>query len=361
VRPKSDNFHDDCKGGNMTRVGVVGATGYAGAELVRILAGHPEIELSILTSRQHAGVRFDRIYPSLSGHVELTCEAYSTNRLCDRADVVFMALPHKLPMELVPELIDRDLKIIDLSADFRFNDAALYESAYQPHTAKTLLSKAVYGLSEVYSDQIKTAALIGNPGCYPTSVLLPLIPLLKDDFLIRGSLIADSKSGVSGAGRSPSLTTHFCEVNESFKAYKVAVHRHNPEMEAVLSREAGESVKLTFVPHLIPMTRGMLTTVYADMKHAFRTEDVRNCLAAFYTGRPFVRLCSNDRLPVTLHVRGTNFCDIGFKIDEPKQRLILISAIDNLVKGAAGQAVQNMNIMLGLDETTGLFNIPYPL
>ena len=339
----------------MTRVGVVGATGYAGAELVRILSGHPETELTILTSRQYAGVKFETIYPSMAGVVDMVCEEFSVNTVCDRADVIFTALPHKLPMEIVPELIRRGKKVVDLSADFRFKDASRYESVYQLHTAKDLLEKAVYGLCEVYHDKIKEAVLIGNPGCYPTSVLLPIIPLLKNDLIDINTIIVDSKSGVSGAGRSISLTTHFCEVNESFKAYKVAEHRHTPEMEEVMSLESGKSINITFVPHLVPMTRGMLTTIYSRIIKRIDHDEIKDLITSFYDGCHFIRICSNNGLPDTLHVRGTNYCDIGFKIDARNDRIILISAIDNLVKGAAGQAVQNMNIMLGFEEKTGLW------
>ncbi len=345
----------------MTRAAIIGATGYAGAELVRILSGHPDVELTAVTSRQYAGVRIDQVYPAFSEVIDLVCEEYSVDRICEQADVVFMALPHQLPMSFVPDFIKRDKKVIDLSADFRFNDAAIYESAYQPHSAKELLQSAVYGLSEIYTDQIRDADLIGNPGCYPTSVLLPLVPLLKKGILDLSTLVADSKSGVSGAGRSLSLATHYCEVTESFKPYKVAVHRHNPEMDAILSREAQTAISITFVPHLIPMSRGMLTTIYAKPAVDLAEGDIADCFAAAYAKRPFVRLCPQDRLPNTLNVRGTNYCDIGFKLDERNNRLILVSAIDNVVKGAAGQAVQNMNIMLGLDETAGLLNVPYPL
>ncbi|MBA3017560.1 MAG: N-acetyl-gamma-glutamyl-phosphate reductase [Proteobacteria bacterium] len=345
----------------MVRVGIVGATGYAGAELVRILSGHPDVELTVLTSRQYAGERFDKVYPSMTGVVDLICEKLSIDSFCERTDVVFIALPHKVAMQLVPDFIKRDKKVIDLSADFRFKDVSLYESFYQEHTAADLLEKAVYGLCEIYFEKIKRATLIGNPGCYPTSVILPLVPLIKSNFLDVNSIIADSKSGVTGAGRSLSLATHFCEVNESFKAYKVAEHRHNPEMEEVLSIEAGRPVKITFVPHLVPMTRGMLTTIYANLVKDVSSEEIQNCLDSFYSERFFVRICRDGRMPDTLHVRGTNFCDIGFKLEERNNRIILISAIDNLVKGASGQAVQNMNIMLGLDETTGLKNIPFTI
>ncbi len=345
----------------MIRVGVVGATGYAGAELVRILSGHPGVELAFMSSRQYAGVLFEKIYPSMAGVVDLACEKFSSDRICEKTDFIFTALPHKLPMEIVPELVKRGKRVVDLSADFRFRDASKYESFYQPHTAKDLLEQSVYGLCEIYHEQVKNAEVIGNPGCYPTSVLLPLIPLLKSNILDIGTIIADSKSGVSGAGRSLSLTAHFCEANESFKAYKVASHRHNPEMEEVLSLEAGQPVNITFVPHLVPMTRGMLTTIYAKLVKNVSEEDIRDCIGSFYSGRPFIRLCSDDRMPDTLHVRGTNYCDMGFKLDERNNRLILVSAIDNLVKGAAGQAVQNMNIMLGFNETAGLDGVPFPI
>jgi N-acetyl-gamma-glutamyl-phosphate reductase len=345
----------------MTRVAIVGATGYAGAELVRLLSGHPHVTPTVLTSRSYVGKAFDQIYPAMSGIVNLDCEEYDIDRVSANADVIFTALPHKLPMETVPGLIERGKKVIDLSADFRFHDAARYEAHYQPHAAKGLLSRAVYGLSEVYADDIREATLVGNPGCYPTSVLLPLVPLAKRGLLELNTLIADAKSGVSGAGRSPSLTTLYCAVSESFKAYKVAVHRHNPEMEDVLSRQTGKDVTITFVPHLVPMSRGMETTIYATPAAGVSLEDIRTCLTEFYAGRKFVRLCADDRPPDTLNVRGTNFCDIGLALDQRSNRLILMSAIDNLVKGAAGQAVQNMNIMLGIDECTGLMTMPYPL
>ncbi|MBN1931303.1 MAG: N-acetyl-gamma-glutamyl-phosphate reductase [Desulfobacterales bacterium] len=345
----------------MIRVGVIGATGYSGAEIVRILSDHPSVELTILTSRQYTGIRFDEVYPSMTGVVDLVCEEFSTEYFCERADVAFIALPHKLPMEIVPELVHRQKKVIDLSADFRFKDASKYEAFYQTHTAKDLLETAVYGLCEIYSEKIKNAVLIGNPGCYPTSALLPLVPLLKREFLDVETIVVDSKSGVSGAGRTLALTTHFCEVNESFRAYKIAEHRHNPEMDEVLSLQAGKPVSITFVPHLVPMSRGMLTTIYVKPLKTVGFEDIYNCLTSFYSGCPFIRICPEGRFPNTLHVRGTNYCDIGIKLDAARNRLIIVSAIDNLVKGAAGQAVQNMNLMLGLEETTGLLNAPFPL
>ena len=344
----------------MIKVGIIGATGYAGAELVRILSGHPDVKLTVLTSRQYAGVSFSAIYPAMAGVVDLVCDTFDYDRIAEKVDVVFMALPHKLPMEYVPGLLQRGKKVIDLSADFRFSDPAAYEAVYQPHTAKEFFPRAVYGLSEVFTGDIQKADLIGNPGCYPTSVILPLFPLLKEGLLETETIIADAKSGVSGAGRGAALTTHFCEVNESFKAYKVGNHRHKPEMDEKLSLAAGKPVNITFVPHLVPITRGMETTIYADLSQKVGYSDIYHCLTDFYAGRYFIRITQNGRPPDTLHVKGTNFCDIGFVI-ENTGRVILMSAIDNLVKGAAGQAVQNMNIMMGKDETRGLAMCPYPL
>jgi N-acetyl-gamma-glutamyl-phosphate reductase len=264
-------------------------------------------------------------------------------------------------MEIVPELIARGKKVVDLSADFRFKNVDAYEEHYQPHTSKELLDHAVYGLCEVYRDQIRNADLIGNPGCYPTSLLLPLIPVLKAGLINASSIIADSKSGVSGAGRSLSLATHFCEANEGFKAYKITTHRHNPEMNEILTEQAGSPVRITFVPHLIPATRGMLSTIYADLTKMVKENEIESCLRSFYADCPFVRICSDNTFPNIVNVKGTNFCDIGFRIDPTTGRLVLIAAIDNLVKGAAGQAVQNMNLMLGMEETAGLDTVPFPL
>jgi len=345
----------------MIRVGVVGATGYAGAELVRILSQHPEVELTTLVSRQYAGKKFDTVYPAMKGIVPLTCEPLEVPDICRKTDFVFLALPHKVPMSIAPEFLKMGKKVVDLSADFRFRNADVYETHYQPHASRELTEKAVYGLCEVFSEEIKGTDLIGNPGCYPTSILLPLLPLVRQQLVKTQGLVADSKSGVSGAGRSTALGSHFCEVTESFKAYKVADHRHNPEIDEVLSLTSGKSVHITFVPHLIPMSRGMLSTIYAGLAPGVGTSDVTQCLRSYYENKPFVRLLGETSLPETRFVRGTNFCDIGWRVDEKAGRLILVSAIDNLVKGAAGQAVQNMNVMMGMDETLGLKQVPYPV
>ncbi|HSO20429.1 MAG TPA: N-acetyl-gamma-glutamyl-phosphate reductase, partial [Desulfosarcina sp.] len=255
----------------------------------------------------------------------------------------------------------KGIRVVDLSADFRFKSRNAYEAHYQPHACAHLLDKAVYGLSEIYTDDLRSADLVGNPGCYPTSVLLPLLPLIDSGLVDPDTIVADCKSGVSGAGREATSTTHFCHVNESFKPYKVGGHRHTPEIEENLSRRAGRAVRITFVPHLLPMTRGMQSTVYASTEAGADEAQIRQCLAKAYTGKPFIRLLDRGRVPDTLQVRGTNFCDVGCTVDPGSGRLILMSAIDNLVKGAAGQAVQNMNLMFGFDETAGLYTIPYPL
>ncbi|BBO80561.1 N-acetyl-gamma-glutamyl-phosphate reductase [Desulfosarcina ovata subsp. sediminis] len=345
----------------MIRAAVVGANGYAGAELVRILSGHPDVELTAITSRQYAGNAFDSIYPALSTVVDLNFIDNDTETISKAADVVFLALPHKASMGMAPALLDAGLRVVDLSADFRFHNQAAYEAHYQPHSCADRLPQAVYGLCEVYGQQVAGADLIGNPGCYPTSVLLPLLPVVKAGLIDPATIIADCKSGVSGAGRGATATTHFCHVNESFKPYKVGGHRHTPEIEEKLSDCAGKPVRITFTPHLVPMTRGMQSSIYATLAPGVDAAQVRSCLETAYAGRPFVRLLPDGRWPDTLHVKGTNFCDIGWAVDPGTGRLILLSAIDNLVKGAAGQAVQNMNLMVGLDETVGLDTVPFPL
>ncbi len=345
----------------MLRAAVIGATGYAGAELVRILSGHPDVALSVITSRQHAGIPYDAIYPAMKGVVNLDCGQSDAADTAKKSDVVFLALPHKASMAMVPDLLGAGRRVVDLSADFRFSNRDAYESHYQAHSCAHLMDKAVYGLCEIYGDRVAGADLIGNPGCYPTSVLLPLLPLIKEHLVDPNTVIADCKSGVSGAGREATDTTHFCHVNESFKPYKVGGHRHTPEIEENLARYAGGPVRITFVPHLVPMTRGMESTIYVSISQGADESQIRQCLESYYRSKPFIRLLPDGRFPDTLHVRGTNFCDMSWTMDPGSGRLILMSAIDNLVKGAAGQAVQNMNLMFGFDETAGLDGVPYPL
>jgi N-acetyl-gamma-glutamyl-phosphate reductase len=274
--------------------------------------------------------------------------------LMGRADGVFVALPHKTAMDVVAPLVRAGKRVVDLSADFRFRDPAAYESWYQEHTAKDLLDQAVYGLPELYGEEIRSARLVGNPGCYPTGVLLAAVPLVAAGMVELDSLIADCKSGVSGAGRAANLTTHFCEANEGFKAYKVGEHRHTPEIEQELGAAAGRPIKIVFTPHLVPMSRGILTTFYAKLSKSPTNEEIAEIYRNDYEGAPFVRVLEDGQLPSTLYVRGTNYCDIGWRLEPRTGRIIVISAIDNLTRGASGQAICNMNLMYGLSEETGL-------
>ncbi|MFO7752761.1 MAG: N-acetyl-gamma-glutamyl-phosphate reductase [Desulfobacteraceae bacterium] len=341
----------------MIRAGIVGATGYAGAMLVRLLHCHPEVELVEITSNSYHGTPISDIFPDLRQRVDMVCQKLDIDRLSESVDTVFLALPHKVSMAHAPGFLKNNVKVIDLSADFRFSDAAAYEAAYQPHTEKDLLKESVYGLSEIYTEEIRNAGLIGNPGCYPTSLLLPMIPLAREGILNGTHIVSDSKSGVSGAGRSASLTTHFCEANESFKPYKVEGHRHTPEMEEVLSLQGEQKFRVTFVPHLLPLTTGMLTTAYIRVRDGIKETGIREILENFYRGKPFIRILPEGRFPDTLHVKGSNFCDIGFHLEKKSGMLIMASAIDNLIKGASGQAIQNMNLMHGVDEQAGLSSL----
>jgi len=345
----------------MINVGIAGATGYTGVELVKLISNHPETQLCAVTSNSYKGSPLTDIFPSMRGFDSLVCQALDIQTLAGKIDVMFLALPHKVSMKYVPALLDHNIKVVDLSADYRFADAAAYESAYQEHTSKHLLKESVYGLSEIYRDQIKASRLVGNPGCYPTSILLPLLPLLKEGLIHPDDIISDSKSGVSGAGRSVSLSTHFCEVNESFTAYKVGSHRHTPEINEILSLHARQKIAITFVPHLLPLTRGMLSTIYVQAQDSVTEDKIRKTLTACYGNEPFVRILDKNIYPAISYVRGTNCCDIGFHFDKKTKKIIMVSAIDNLLKGAAGQAIQNMNIMFGLDEKTGLSSFQGPL
>jgi N-acetyl-gamma-glutamyl-phosphate reductase len=338
----------------MLRVGIVGATGYTGFELTRLLIGHPEVEISVLTSRQYAGEPISEVFPSLRGRISLRCQDPIIEEVAEKSDFIFTAVPHKTAMEVVPECHEKGKKVVDLSADFRFRDPHVYERHYQPHACPALLKEAIYGLPELYRDRIKGAQIVGNPGCYPIGALLPLIPLINRGIINHEGIIIDSKSGVSGAGRDLSLDVHFCEVNEGLKAYKVFEHRHCPEIEQELSSVAGHILSVTFTPHLIPMSRGILTTIYCELKQEETTKSGLERVEGFYREEPFVRVCPEGKLPNTMNVRGSNFCDIGLKVDRQRRRLIALSAIDNLMRGASGQAIQNMNIMCGFPEKMGL-------
>ncbi len=337
-----------------TRVAVVGGTGYTGFELVALLEQHPRVELSAVTSQTYAGQPIAEVFPALRGMSSLVCEPLDIESLVERADCIFVALPHQTAMEVVAPLFRAGKRVVDLSADFRFRDPTTYEKWYQEHTAKDLLEDAVYGLPELHGKQIRSARLVANPGCYPTGVILAAAPLVSAGVVEPDSLIADCKSGVSGAGRAATLTTHFCETNEGFSAYKVGEHRHTPEIEQELSIVTGRSIKVVFTPHLVPMSRGILTTLYAKLSRDVSHEEVSGLYQAAYGKAPFVRLLSEGQLPSTLHVRGTNYCDIGFRLEPRTGRIISISAIDNLTRGASGQAICNMNLMFDFGEITGL-------
>jgi N-acetyl-gamma-glutamyl-phosphate reductase len=342
----------------MIRVGIIGASGYTGAELARLLCRHPETELTVATSRQYAGKSLAQVFPHLRSKVDLRCEDLSGRDLADRAELFFTAVPHQTAMSIVPELLEAGKKVIDLSADFRISDSRVYEEWYQPHTAKQYLEKAVYGLPELHRQAIRGADLIANPGCYPTSVLLGLAPLLKAGWLEPETIIIDSKSGTSGAGRGAQVGTLYCEVTDGFKAYKVGEHRHTPEIEQEVGKLCGRPVILSFTPHLVPMSRGILSTVYAKTTKPTGQQDIYDLYQEFYSREPFVRLLPPGVYPSTQHVRGSNFCDIGLKLDQRTDRVVILAAIDNLVKGAAGQAVQNMNLVCGFPEELGLEIVP---
>ncbi|MBW2306464.1 MAG: N-acetyl-gamma-glutamyl-phosphate reductase [Deltaproteobacteria bacterium] len=342
----------------MIRAAIMGATGYAGGELIRILLGHPEVEITALASRQFAGRSIDNAFPSFRGLLKITCETPDPKVIATKADVVFTAVPHGTAMEAVPVLLEEGKKVIDISADFRLKNRAVYEEWYIPHTAPHLLEEAVYGLPELYRETIASANLIANPGCYPTAVILGAAPLVRHGWVKGDALIADAKSGTSGAGRSSKQSFSFCEVNEALRAYSVPRHRHLPEMEQVLADIAGGKFSVTFVPHLIPIDRGILATLYIDLVRPTSSDELLEVYHRSYQNEPFVRVLPPDCLSDVAMVRGSNFCDISLCVDQPSNRAIVLSAIDNLVKGAAGSAVQNMNIQFGLPERSGLESVP---
>jgi N-acetyl-gamma-glutamyl-phosphate reductase len=344
--------------GIMIRIGIVGASGYTGVELARLLCNCPDVKLTVATSRQYKGKKLAEVYPNLAGMVDIVCEDLQSEELVERADLFFTAVPHQTAMAIVPDLLQADKKVVDLSADFRIHDASVYEKWYQKHTAQEYLAEAVYGLPELHRQDIAQARLVANPGCYPTSVILGLAPLLQDGLIDFETIIVDAKSGASGAGRAAQTGTLFCEVTEGFKAYKVAAHRHTPEMEQEISELCKKQVAISFTPHLLPMSRGILSTIYARLGESVTDDELNDLYRSFYKNEPFVRVSERGVFPATQFVRGSNFCDLGFKIDSRTGRIIVLAAIDNLVKGAAGQAVQNMNLMCGLPETRGLLGVP---
>ncbi len=339
----------------MLKVAIVGASGYTGVELIRILHSHPEAAVTCVTSERSAGKRVSDIYPALRGRCDLVLENLEPVRVAAKADFIFTALPHKAAMEVAPTFLKLGKRIVDLSADYRLQDPLEYEKWYEPHLSPDLLKQAVYGVPELKRARIAGAELVANPGCYPTTIILGLAPLLKKKLIDPTTIIADSKSGVSGAGRSAKVESLYCEVNEGFKAYGVGgVHRHIPEIEQELAILAGEKLTITFTPHLVPMDRGILSTIYARPVKPVTAAELLKVYNEFYKGEPFVRVLPEGSFPSTAFVRGSNFCDMGVCVEKRSGLVVVVSAIDNLVKGASGQAVQNMNLMCGFPETMGL-------
>ena len=336
----------------MVEVGIVGASGYSGAELMRLLSIRTDVSITKVVAGTSAGKRVDELYPALTEVMDLTLEPFNADEL-EGLDVVFIALPSGEAMRVVPRLMNRVGRIIDLGGDFRLPTPELYEQFYShKHTAPWLLGEAAYGLPELNKQWIADAHLVANPGCYPTSAILPLLPLLKSCLISPKGIVINSLSGVSGAGRSASVEMSFVAINENIRAYKIGKHQHIPEIQTVLERATGHSIGLSFVPHLVPLTRGIYTTIHADLTLPSTEEDIYAAYREFYADAPFVRICQT--IPQIKDVAMTNFWDIAFTIERRASQLIITSTIDNLVKGAAGQAIQNMNIMLGLPEETGL-------
>lgn len=343
----------------MIKVSIIGATGYTGSELMRLLVHHPEVTLVHLTARQFAGKKISHVFPFLTGHLDKqTFVELDVEQIKQDSDLVFICLPHGHAMSLTQALSTTDLKVIDMGADFRIKQIESFETYYQvEQTAPELLSKAVYGLSELYRDEIKEATLIANPGCFVTNALLALIPAVKANLIETKSIIIDSKTGVSGAGRSANVAHLLSELGNSFKAYNPFTHRHIPEIEQELNQLSDELVQVQFTPHLLPTERGIFSTIYAKVQPGVTANDIRSIYQHHYQKEPFVHVLEEGQLPNLKDVRGTNHCQLQVQLDERTSRLVILSIIDNLGKGASGQAVQNLNIMFGLNETTGLTQV----
>jgi len=335
-------------------VAIVGATGYTGIELIRLLLGHPLVELTAITSRKHANKKLSTIFPSFIGKTDLVFESLNVNKQGKRNNVIFLCLPHHESMNTAQKFRKMGVKVIDLSADFRFHSAKAYEKIYGKHTQKGLLKNASYGLPEIFGHDVKSSCLVGVPGCYVTSVILALAPLLQNQMIIPTNIICDSKSGTSGAGRSATIDKILAEVHGDFKAYGLTGHRHRPEMEEKLSMLSHKKVKITFTPHLLPISRGLLSTIYVQPLRKWKNERVTKVFKKFYKKSPFVHIMDHGKSPQIKNVVGTNNCQISVHYDDHSEKLIIISALDNLIKGASGQAVQCFNLMCGFAEDTGL-------
>lgn len=343
----------------MIKAGIIGATGYAGGELVRLLLGHKEVEIKWYGSRSYIDKRYYEVYQNMFQIVDAVCMDDNMEELAKQVDVIFTATPQGLCASLINEEILSKTKVIDLSADFRIKDVGIYEEWYKlEHKTPEFIAEAVYGLCEINREDIKKARLIANPGCYPTCSTLSIYPLLKEGLIDPQTIIIDAKSGTSGAGRGAKLDNLYCEVNENIKAYGVAGHRHTPESEEQLGYAAEEELKISFTPHLVPMNRGILVTAYASLKKEVGYDEVKAAYDKYYSGERFVRVLDKDVCPQTKWVEGSNYVDVNFKIDPRTNRIIMMGAMDNLVKGAAGQAVQNMNLMFGFEESMGLQQVP---
>ncbi|MDD2981565.1 MAG: N-acetyl-gamma-glutamyl-phosphate reductase [Hespellia sp.] len=343
----------------MIKVGIIGSTGYAGGELVRLLMGHKDAEIVWYGSRSYIDKKYAQVYQNMFQIVDAVCMDDNMEELANQVDVIFTATPQGLCGSLMNEEILSKVKIIDLSADFRIKDVAIYEAWYGiEHKSPQFIEEAVYGLCEINREDVKKARLVANPGCYTTCSILTAYPLAKEGVIDMSTLIVDAKSGTSGAGRGAKVANLYCEVNENIKAYGVASHRHTPEIEEQLGYAAGEKVVINFTPHLVPMNRGILVTEYATLKKDVTYEDVKAIYDQYYEKEKFVRVLEKDVCPETKWVEGSNYVDVNFKIDPRTNRIIMMGSMDNLVKGAAGQAVQNMNLMFGLKETEGLELVP---
>lgn len=355
---------DACRSGpaavnRMIKVGIIGSTGYAGAELVRLLYQHKEAEVVWYGSRSYVDKKYYSVYPNMFEIVDATCLDDNMAELADQVDVIFTATPQGLCASLVNDEILSKVKIVDLSADFRLKDVAVYEKWYKlEHKSPQYIPEAVYGLCEINREQVKGARLIANPGCYTTCSILTAYPLVKEGLIDPNTLIIDAKSGTSGAGRGAKVDNLFCEVNENMKAYGVAGHRHTPEIEEQLGYACGEEIVINFTPHLVPMQRGILVTSYASLMPGVTAEDIRAAYDKYYKGERFVRVLPEGMVPQTRFVEGSNYVDVNFVVDPRTGRVIMMGAMDNLVKGAAGQAVQNMNLLFGLPEEMGLEQVP---
>jgi N-acetyl-gamma-glutamyl-phosphate reductase len=335
----------------MIKVAIVGCSGYTAIEAIKLLLRHPQVAITAATSRQADGSEISAMHPQLTKRLNLVVEDLSPEQIAERCDVAFCCLPHGASAPIVSRLLEKNCRVIDLSADYRLSSSQLYKKWYgEEHTDPGRLGSTPYGLPELFGPEIRTANLIANPGCYPTSAILPLAPLVRENLIETQGIVVDSKSGASGAGRTPKVGTLYCEVNESFSAYAVGTHRHQPEIIDIVGRFAGTEPKLIFTPHLVPMDRGILSTIYVRPRDGVTANQIRDCLCAFYESHPFVRIVGH--LPVTKYVTNTNYCDITVR--ENDGWIILISALDNLIKGASGAAVQCMNVMFDMDQTIGL-------